>query len=128
MTGQTHSKLYQTKQIFTCMKNLKSVLLFCLPHKKVTKKVTATDKFTKIASLRSKKLNIAIKQHYHEGVIYYFIHLPRFRSINGNCQFFLTTSTSRFFNVIYRMRFSLVKSFLVYLTLFLIIFLKPLPF
>jgi hypothetical protein len=45
-----------------------SALLFCLPHKKVTKKVTATDKFAKISSLRAKKLNIAIIQHYNEKI------------------------------------------------------------
>jgi hypothetical protein len=122
MTVRTHSESYKTRRIFTCLKNLKSVLLFCLPHKKVTKKVTATDKFAKISSLRSKKLNIAIKQHYHENILNYFINLLRFRSINGNCQFFLTTSTSRFFNAIYRMRFSLVKCFFVYLAIFFVIF------
>ena len=42
--------------------NSNSALLFCLPHKKVTKKVTATDKFAKTTPLRAKKLNIAIKQ------------------------------------------------------------------
>jgi hypothetical protein len=35
-------------------------LLFCLPHKKVTKKVTAAGKFAKNDALRAKKLNIAI--------------------------------------------------------------------
>jgi hypothetical protein len=30
-------------------------LLFCLPHKKGNKKVTATDKFAKIISLQAKK-------------------------------------------------------------------------
>jgi len=37
------------------------VLLFCLPHKKVTKKVTAIVKFAKTVSLLAKNLNIAIK-------------------------------------------------------------------
>ena len=34
-------------------------LLFCLPHKKVTKKVTATMKFAKTTPQKAKILNVA---------------------------------------------------------------------
>jgi len=34
-------------------------LLFCLPHKKVTKKVTATKKFAKTTPQKAKILNVA---------------------------------------------------------------------
>jgi hypothetical protein len=86
------------------------LLLFCLPHKKVAKKVTATVKFAKIVALRAKKLNIAIQSQSHEQVQTFFISFSRFKSSSGNCQFFLTPSTSRFFNAISRMRFRLVES------------------
>jgi hypothetical protein len=87
-------------------------------HPKSNKKVTAAVKFAKIVTLRAKKLNIAIKSQWYEWVQPFLIIFPRFKFSCGNCQFFLTPSTSRFFNAISRMRFSLVESALVLFSLF----------
>jgi len=65
------------------------VLLFCLPHKKVTKKVTAIVKFAKTVSLRAKNLNIAIKPLcYIANGIVLFAYFPTSSSIQAIVSFF----------------------------------------
>ena len=115
-------KLIRTFRFFGLLRRFNvlfiCLLLFCLPHKKEAKKVTAAVKFAKIVALRSKKLNIAIQLQSHEGVQTFLLSRSRVKVSSGNCQFFLTPFTSRFLHAISRMRFTPVQSALVLFSLF----------
>jgi len=70
-------------------------LLFCLPHKKVTKKVTAIGKFAKTAPQKAKNLNVAVKSYHKTN--------PKYPATS----IFLTPFSLQFINAISQMRVKL---------------------